>query len=65
MLLGAPDLALDYLERNSSQAFSTLDWAMMLPTLDPIRCDPRFKAVQKRLSINDLRAAKLCGKPVT
>jgi len=65
MLLGAPDRALDYLERNSSQQFGSLDWAMMLPALDPIRCDPRFQAVQKRLSINDLRAAKQCGKPAT
>ena len=65
MLLGAPDLALDYLERNSSQAFGTLDWSMMTPAFDPIRCDPRFKAVEKKLAINDLRAARMCGKPAT
>ena len=65
MLLGAPDAAIDYLERNSSEPFASLDWAMMLPALDPIRCGLRFRAVQKKLSINDLRAAKQCGKPAT
>ena len=65
MLLGAPDRAVDYLERNSSEPFGSLDWSMMLPALDPVRCDPRFQAAAKRLSINDLRAAKQCGKPAT
>jgi hypothetical protein len=65
MLLRAPDLALDYLEQHASEPFGTLDWAMMLPALDPVRCDPRFQAAAKKLSINDLRAAKQCGKPAT
>jgi tetratricopeptide (TPR) repeat protein len=63
MLLDAPDLALEYFERNGLQAYGSLDWSVGLPVLDPIRCDPRFQAVAKRLSVNDLRAAKQCAMP--
>jgi len=65
VMLGAPDLALSYLDRHSAEPFGTLEWGMMLPAVDPIRCDPRFRAVAKKLSINDLRATKQCGKPAT
>ena len=61
MVLGAPDIALSYVERHSSEPFGSLDWAMVDRSLDPIRCDPRFQQAAKNLAINDLRAAKLCA----
>lgn len=63
-LLGQNDLALDYVERMSRELGSTMDWAIMLPTLDPIRCEPRFKAVVERMKTHDPYAAKVCaGRP--
>jgi adenylate cyclase len=65
MVLGAHDVALGYVERNSLEPYGGLDWAMMTAALDPIRCDPGFQEASRRLAITDLRAAKLCGKPRT
>jgi tetratricopeptide (TPR) repeat protein len=65
VLLGAPDLALDYLDDHSRQPISTLPWTMMLPALDPLRCQSRFREIQKRLAIDDQRAAKQCGEKAT
>ena len=63
VMLGAPDLALDYLERRvDDPGQSPVEWPMMLPALDPIRCTPRFKALVQRLKTNDPRAATVCGK---
>jgi len=62
MLLGEPDIALGYVEQHSLEPFGSLDWAMVASSMDPIRCDPRFQAVARNLAINDLRAAKLCGR---
>jgi TolB-like protein/Tfp pilus assembly protein PilF len=61
MLLGAPDLALGYVERHSPELFGGLDWALANTSLDPIRCEPRFQQAARNLAINDLRAAKLCA----
>ena len=33
----------------------------MLPTMDPIRCDPRFVAVVQRMKTTDPHAAKVCA----
>jgi TolB-like protein/Tfp pilus assembly protein PilF len=66
VLLGAPELALDYLERSVDQPESTTnppEWPMMLPALDPIRCTPRFKALVERLNTRDPRAATVCTDP--
>jgi hypothetical protein len=63
VLLGAPDLALDYLERSVDEPNSTNtipEWPMMLPALDPIRCTPRFEALVQRLKTRDPRAATVC-----
>ena len=63
VLLGAPELALDYLERSADEPESTtnlLEWPMMLPALDPVRCTPRFKALVERLKTRDPRAATVC-----
>jgi tetratricopeptide (TPR) repeat protein len=64
VLLGAPDLALDYLERSVDEPENTAtppEWPMMLPALDPIRCTPRFKALVERLKTRDPRAATVCA----
>jgi adenylate cyclase len=62
MLLGAPDIALGYVEQHSLEPFGSLDWAIVDSSMDPIRCDPRFQAVARNLAINDQRAVALCGK---
>jgi len=64
MALGQPEVALEYIERNVDERYSTLDWALVRAALDPIRCDPRFQAAEKKLNMTDLRAAKLC-RPIT
>jgi TolB-like protein len=64
VLLGAPDLALDYLERSVDEPENTAtppEWPMMLPALDPIRCTPRFKELVQRLKTRDPRAATVCA----
>ncbi len=62
MLLGEPHLAVDYAERASHAptATSDLSWVVLMPSLDPIRCDPRFVAVVERVQVVDQRAARLC-----
>jgi adenylate cyclase len=65
VLLGEPDLALDYLEALAAEVGGTADWAVMSPTLDPIRCEPRFLAVIRKIKTTDPYAAKVCGKAAT
>ena len=60
MLLGERELALDYLERLAGVPNGYADWTIMLPVLDPIRCEPRFVAVVERLKTTDPHAAKVC-----
>jgi TolB-like protein/Tfp pilus assembly protein PilF len=62
MLLGEPGLALDYVDRGSRGNPIDLAWGVLLPSLDPIRCDPRFVAAIDRLNIVDDRAARMCAK---
>jgi tetratricopeptide (TPR) repeat protein len=62
MLLGEPELALDYTERLAGEPGGIADWAVMLPAMDPIRCDPRFMAIIDRLKTKDPYAARVCGK---
>jgi len=64
MLLGEGDLALDYMERIVTDLGTDVDWAVILPTMDPLRCGPRFRALVKQLKATDPHAAKVCaGKP--
>ena len=62
ILLGEPGLALDYVDRGSRGNPIDLAWGVLLPSLDPIRCDPRFVAAVDRLKIVDYRAARMCAK---
>jgi len=61
MLLGERELALSYLERLAGELGSHADWAVMLPVMDPIRCDSRFVAIIQRLKTTDPYAAKVCA----
>lgn len=62
MLLGEPGLALDYVDRASRSPFDSLARGMLMPSLDPVRCEPRFVAAVKRIGLVDQRAARLCKK---
>ena len=60
LLLGENALALDYLERLATELGGTADWTIMLPALDPIRCEARFIAVVQKLQTTDPHFAKVC-----
>lgn len=62
MMLDEPGLALDFIERNAQNLGNTMDWAVMLPQMDPIRCEPRFVAVVQKLQTTDPRYAKACER---
>lgn len=61
MILGEPGLALDYVERASRSTPIDLAWGVLMPSLDPIRCDPRFTAATERIQVVDHRAARVCA----
>jgi hypothetical protein len=61
VLLGEPGLALDYVDRASRNSLVELAWGVLMPSLDPIRCEPRFVAAVDRLKVVDYRAALLCA----
>ena len=61
MLLGEHELALRYLEVLAGELGGNPEWAMILPVMDPIRCDPRFVAIVHRLKMTDPYAAKVCA----
>ena len=61
MLLGERELALDYLERLDQEVGGYADWVVMLPVMDPIRCEPRFVAVIKKLKTTDPYYTKVCA----
>lgn len=61
VMLGERELALDYLERLVGVPNGYSDWTIMLPVLDPIRCEPRFMAVVEKLQTTDPHAAKVCA----
>jgi TolB-like protein/Tfp pilus assembly protein PilF len=61
ILLGEKEITLDYLERFSEIKGNYVDWAIMMPAMDPIRCEPRFVALVKKLKTHDPHFAKVCG----
>jgi hypothetical protein len=61
VLLGESGLAFDYLERVAGETSSGVEWGMAMPTLDPIRCEPRFVALAERIKFDDRRALEVCG----
>jgi TolB-like protein/Flp pilus assembly protein TadD len=60
MLLGEPGFALEYVDRASRGNPIDLAWGVLMPSLDPIRCEPRFVAAVERMHLVDARAARLC-----
>ena len=60
MLLGEPAHALDYVDRGSREVPLDMVWSVLMPSLDPIRCEPRFIASVERIHVVDYRAAGLC-----
>jgi TolB-like protein/Tfp pilus assembly protein PilF len=58
MLLDEHELALRYV--HSASETSNLGRTMLLPMMDPIRCDTRFREKIAAMKIKDLRAEKLC-----
>ena len=61
MLLGEHELALGYVERLAATLGGGADWTVMLPAMDPIRCEPRFVAVVNKLKTTDPYYAKVCA----
>jgi TolB-like protein/tetratricopeptide (TPR) repeat protein len=61
MLLGEPREALEYVEQASRGNPIDLAWGVLMPSLDPIRCEPRFIAAVERIHMVDHRAARLCA----
>ena len=61
VLLGENTLALDYVETLAGNIGANASWAVMNPAMDPIRCEPRFKAVMVRLQATDPHAPKVCA----
>jgi hypothetical protein len=62
LMLGEPGLALDYVDRGSREgAWIDLSWGVLMPSLDPIRCEPRFMAAVERIHVVDHRAERLCA----
>lgn len=62
VLLGERELALGYLERFAVDSSENAQRTVMLPALDPIRCEPRFVAVVKQLKTHDPHYAKVCAR---
>ncbi len=62
MILGERELTLSYLEVLAGELGGVAEWAMILPVMDPIRCDPRFVAIIQRLKTTDPYAAKVCAE---
>ncbi len=58
MLLEEHELALQYI--HSASQSTPLSRAMLLPVMDPIRCDARFRDTAASMKIRDLRAERLC-----
>ena len=68
VMLGEGGLALDYMERDAGKLGNNMDWAVMLPQMDPIRCEPRFIEMVSKLKTHDPRFAAFCkqvGLPIT
>ena len=61
VMLDDHGLALDFMERNAENLASSMTWAVMLPSMDPIRCEPRFVAIIGKLATTDPRFDAVCA----
>ncbi|GAA0853935.1 tetratricopeptide repeat protein [Aliiglaciecola litoralis] len=62
VMLGEFQLSLDYLERWSVEEGTEQSWAAVFPMLDPVRCEPRFIALVKKVKMHDPHFARVCGE---
>ncbi len=60
VLLGDKELVYQFIARQEPGTFSTLAWTLLMPVMDPVRCDPRFQGPLKKAGLRDLRAEKIC-----
>jgi hypothetical protein len=61
VMLGQPRTALGYLDHARRQGNGELvAWAMVLPALDPIRCEPRFQALVRAMNATDPHFERVC-----
>lgn len=63
VLLGENELLFRFLARQAPGSFPTISWALLMPLMDPARCDPRFQDPLSNAGLKDLRAASLCKVP--
>ncbi|MEJ2204119.1 MAG: hypothetical protein P8170_08410 [Gemmatimonadota bacterium] len=61
VLLGQPELAYEYMERSAAQRYGFPDWGLVMPGVDPLRCEPRFRTLVERLGMVDPRFEQVCG----
>ena len=61
ILLRAEDLIIDFIEGVANGDTGATDWGLLLPALDPIRCDPRFVAAARKMNVKDPHAARFCA----
>ena len=63
--LGEPGLALKNLRAWAyTDVAGQSEWAVMMPAIGQLRCDPEFVALVKKIKTTDPHYAKLCaGKP--
>ena len=61
VMLHEPELAMDYMARIAAVPGASIDWAIRLPQMDPLRCQPRFQAIVASLKTTDPVAVATCA----
>jgi TolB-like protein/Tfp pilus assembly protein PilF len=62
LLLDEKELALRYIDAQADYVGNGgLAWSLLMPALDPIRCDARFLAAIVKVKARDLRAGTVCA----
>ena len=61
MGVGRNDLAVQRIERMAETLPQLARWTMVDFHVDPLRCEPGFRALAQRLGFDDKRAATQCG----
>jgi hypothetical protein len=49
------------MERSAAQRYGFPDWGLVMPGVDPLRCEPRFRTLVERLGMVDPRFEQVCG----
>jgi TolB-like protein/tetratricopeptide (TPR) repeat protein len=62
VLLDEKELALRYVDAQADLASNlNLAWSLLMPALDPIRCDARFLSAVEKIKLKDVRARTVCA----